>query len=185
MNSILNRFSQRDFILILSLAVFAVIALVFTFLVMPNLKAYLAVTKVETALDMVVDNGDLLDSQVKVVGEEIEALQRRLHGDMASLPLKQIESHVVGKLQQISWENDVQLVGIEPSAGETIETFHEILFQVSLAGDYMDMYEWLREVTDELGFVLIKEYEMHPSDTSSINPRLSVQLTMATYRAMN
>jgi Tfp pilus assembly protein PilO len=183
--SVLRRFSQRDFILILSLSVFAFTALVFTFFVMPKLKAYLAVQKTETAMTMLVDNGDLLDTQVTAVSEDIDALRQRLHGDMASLPLKQIESHVVGKLQQISWQNNIQLVGIEPSAGETIETFHEILFEVSLAGDYMDMYQWLREVTDELGFVLIKEYAMRPADNRAEDPRLSVQLTMATYRALN
>jgi Tfp pilus assembly protein PilO len=104
---------------------------------------------------------------------------------MASLPLKEIESHVVGKLQQISWQNDIQLVGIEPSSGDTIETFHEILFRVTLAGDYLDMYEWLRQVSADLGFVLVKQYEMKPLDNRTQNPRLSVQLTMATYRALN
>lgn len=185
MNDVLSRFGQRDFIVVLVLFVFAVTSLMATFLVMPRLKAYRAVSSTEAALATVVDNGDLLEKQIAALNDDISALERRLHGDMASLPMKEIESHVVGKLQQISWENDVQLVGIEPLTGETIETFHEILFHVSLAGDYMDMYQWLREVTDDLGFVLVKEYQMRPIDQAALNPRLSVQLTMATYRAMN
>ena len=81
-------------------------------------------------------------------------------------------------------QNDIQLVGIEPSAGATIESFHEILFRVNLAGDYLDMYQWLREVSSELGFVLVKQYEMQPMDNLAQNPRLSVKLTMATYRSL-
>jgi Tfp pilus assembly protein PilO len=181
----LSRFSRRDLALILVLLVFVVTTLAFTFLVLPKIKSYLAVTRTESTLSMIVDNGDLLDNQLKNLSGEIELLQRRLHGDMASLPVKEIEAHVVGKLQQISWQNDIQLVGIEPSSGATIETFHEILFRVTLAGDYMNMYDWLREVGADLGFVLVKQYEMQPLDRQAQNPRLSVELTMATYRAMN
>jgi len=185
MASVLNRFGRRDLLLMLTLLVFAVTSLAFTFLVLPKIKTYLAVTRTETALAMVVDDGDILGTRIKTVGSDIDSLQRRLHGDMASLPMKEIESHVVGKLQQISWQNDIQLVGIEPSSGDTIETFHEILFRVSLAGDYLDMYEWLQQVGADLGFVLVKQYEMKPMDNRTQNPRLSVQLTMATYRALN
>lgn len=185
MAAVLSRFGKRDLLVILALAILAIMALAFTFLVMPGIKTYLAVTKTETALNMVVDNGELLEQQINGINNEIESLERRLHGDMASLPIKEIESHVVGKLQQISWQNDIQLVGIEPAAGETIETFHEILFRVSLAGDYLNMYQWLREVSADLGFVLVKQYEMQPADNRALNPRLSVELTMATYRAMN
>ena len=103
---------------------------------------------------------------------------------MASLPEKEIEAHIVGKLQQISWQNNVQLIGVEPSAGDTVESFHEILFRVTLAGDYPDLYRWLREVSDELGFVLIKQYEMQTLDDVAKNPLLTVKLTMSTYRAL-
>jgi Tfp pilus assembly protein PilO len=185
MAAMLNRFSRRDFVLILSLVTFVVTALAVTFLLLPKIKTYLAVKKTESTLAMVVDNGDVLENQIEELDASIETLRRRLHGDMASLPMKEIEAHVVGKLQQISWQNDVQLVGIEPLAGETIETFHEILFHVSLTGDYLDMYQWLREVSADLGFVLVKEYEMQPVDSRAQNPRLAVELTMATYRAMN
>lgn len=181
----LSRFSRRDLFLILTLLVFVLTSLVFTFLLLPKIKSYIAVTKTESILRMVVDNGDLLDNQIAALSSDIDSLQRRLHGDMASLPVKEIEAHVVGKLQQISWQNDIQLVGIEPSAGATIETFHEILFRVTLAGEYLNMYQWLREVSTELGFVLVKQYEMQPLDNRAQNPRLSVQLTMATYRAIN
>jgi len=184
-NGYFSRFNRRDFVLLLTLGTFAIVALMFTFLVLPKLKAYLAVSKTEQALAMVIDNGDLLDAEIGRIRDDIGTLEKQLHGDMASLPMKEIESHVVGKLQQISWKNDVQLVGIEPAAGETIESFHEMLFQVSLAGDYMDKYQWLRKVTTDLGFVLIKQYEMRPVDDRALNPRLSVELTMATYRAMN
>ena len=183
MLTLLHRFGRKELFVILIITVVAVTSLPFTFLVLPKIKIYRDVAKTEVNLSTVVDNGDQLDGQLRQFQSDIDLLLRRLHGDMASLPEKEIEAHVVGKLQQISWQNDIQLVGIEPSAGATIESFHEILFRVSLAGDYLDMYRWLREVGNELGFVLIKQYEMRAIDSLEKDPRLSVILTMATYRA--
>ncbi len=180
----LSRFDRREFFLILTIMVFTVTTLVFTYLVLPKIKIYLAVAKTESILNNVVDNGGQLNDQIQGLSRDIDLLQRQLHGDMASLPVKEIEAYVVGKLQQISWQNDIQLVGIEPSAGATIETFHEILFRVTLAGDHLNTYRWLREVSSELGFVLVKNFAMQPMEDRAQNPRLSVQLTMATYRAM-
>ena len=180
----LSRFDRREFFLILSLAVLVVTTLLFTFLVLPTLKTYLQVSKSEASLSNVVISGEDLNLQLGQFNDEIDLLKRRLHGDMASLPEKEIEAHIVGKLQQISWQNNIQLVGVEPSAGDTVESFHEILFRVTLAGDYFDLYQWLREVGDELGFVLVKQYEMQTLDDSTQNPLLSVKLTMSTYRAL-
>lgn len=180
----LNRFDKREFALALAVIVFAVVALLFTYLIMPKIKTFQGVSTTEVTLKKVVESGDLLDTKLAQLQGDIDSLQRRLHGDMASLPEKEIEAYVVGKLQRMSWQNNVQLVGIEPSDGATIESFHEILFRVSLAGDYFDMYQWLREVSSELGFVLIKQYEMKPLDNLAQQPRLSVTLTMATYRAL-
>jgi Tfp pilus assembly protein PilO len=184
MNAVLIRFGRREFLLILSMAVLSVTALLFTFLVLPPLKTYLQISKTESSLSNVVIDGQELNSQLDQFRQDIELLERRLHGDMASLPEKEIEAHIVGKLQQISWQNNIQLIGVEPSAGDTVESFHEILFRVTLAGDYPDLYQWVREVGDELGFVLIKQYEMQTLDDVAKNPLLSVKLTMSTYRAL-
>jgi len=184
MNAVLARFGRREFLLILSMAVLSVTALTFTFLVLPSLKTYLQISKTESSLSNVAIGGEELNRQLDQFRQDIELLQSRLHGDMASLPEKEIEAHILGKLQQISWQNNIQLVGVEPSAGDTVESFHEILFRVTLAGDYPDLYQWLREVGDELGFVLIKQYEMQTLDGAAKNPLLSVKLTMSTYRAL-
>ena len=183
MLSALNRFDRKEFGPILALVIFTVVSLLFTYWVLPKFKTYRGIVKTEITLRQVVENDALLDAQLAQLHRDVDMLERRLHGDMANLPEKEIEAYVIDKLQRVSWQNNVQLVGIEPSAGDTIESFHEILFRVSLAGDYFDMYQWLQQVSSELGFVLIKQYEMKPTDNLSRNPRLSVQLTMATYRA--
>ena len=184
MFNLIGRYDRKELAIIIALIFFSTSALAFTYVVSPRVKTYRATAQIETTLIKVVENGDLLDNQLSQLGKDVASLQRRIHGDMASLPEKEIESYVIGKLQRLSWQNNVQLIGIEPSVGETIESFRELLFQVSLSGDYHDMYQWLQDVSDELGFVLIKQYEMRPIDNTSLSPNLSVKLTMATYGAM-
>jgi Tfp pilus assembly protein PilO len=184
MFNVISRYDRKELAIIITLIFFAMSALAFTYAVFPSVKTYRATTKIETTLSKVVENGDLLDNQLSQLGKDVASLERRIHGDMASLPEKEIESYVIGKLQRLSWQNNVQLIGIEPSVGETIESFRELLFRVNLSGDYHDMYQWLQDVSDELGFVLIKQYEMRPIDGTSRQPNLSVKLTMATYGAM-
>ena len=108
-----------------------------------------------------------------------------LHGDLAGLPAKELTAYTVGRLQSISWQNRVELVGVEPMEGEDIESFHELLFRVRLTGDYFDLYNWLRDLSRELGFIVIKQYEMAPISLSDQNPRLRAELTIAAYRTSN
>lgn len=179
----LSRFNKKELGLILTLTFVVIFGGVFNFVVSPRIDAYRGVTEIEDTLSRVIENGDLLDEQLSKLAVDVSSLQRRLHGDMASLPEKEIESHVIGKLQRLSWQNDVQLIGIEPAVGDTIDSFRELLFRVNLTGDYHDLYQWLQDVSGELGFVLVKQYEMRPIDTLSVEPKLAVKLTMATYGA--
>ena len=76
------------------------------------------------------------------------------------------------------------LVSVQPREGLPLQQFSELIFDVELRGDYFDFYTWLQDVGEELGFVVVKRFEMStfevPDDGS--DPRLVVQLTMASYR---
>ena len=103
---------------------------------------------------------------------------------MAGLPVRQIESYVVGRLQGISWGNDIELVSVEPAMGDRVEIFQEMIFNVQLSGEYTDLYQWLWEARNELGFVVIKEYGLARRDNDDDEPLLLADLSLATYRAV-
>ena len=102
---------------------------------------------------------------------------------MANLPLKQVESYVIGKLQKISWRNDVDLVSVKPATGQQVQIFSEVLFNIELIGEYDDIYRWLWDAKNELGFVVVKEYGMRRRDNVDNNPRLLTTVSLASYRA--
>ena len=157
-------------------------AALFAYLLLPQIKTYRTAADNRQVLRKAAQAGEAVSAQLASLNLEIEALQRRLHGDTANLPEKQLESFVIGRLQNISWTNRVELVAVEPRMGEAVQMFRENLFEIELMGSYRGLFKWLADVSDELGFVVIKEYEMRPAEEAAADPRLHVELTLASYR---
>lgn len=184
MQAFLQKISVREFRLLLlgfgAVLTCAAVAL----LVIPNARAYQAASREVTVLRQAARDGDELETHLQAQHEKIQKLNYRLHGDMAGLPVRQVESYVVGRLQGISWGNDIELVSVEPAMGDRVEIFQEMIFNVQLSGEYTDLYQWLWEARNELGFVVIKEYGLARRDNDDDEPLLLADLSLATYRAV-
>lgn len=103
---------------------------------------------------------------------------------MANLPVRQVEAYIIGRLQRVSWNNDVELVSVEPATGERVQIFQEMLFNVRLVGQYDDLYRWLWETRTDLGYVVVKEYGLTRQDNDDEEPLLVADLSLASYRAV-
>ncbi|MDX1516736.1 MAG: hypothetical protein R3288_07845 [Woeseiaceae bacterium] len=178
------RLSVRELRLLLAGAGCVLTAALMLAFVVPKAKELVAARKVVAVLEEAAVDGSELDRHLQERTAIIEELRYRLHGDMASLPAKQVEAFIIGRLQKISWNNDVDLVSVEPTVGERIEVFQETLFHVRLNGRYRDLYRWLWEARTELGFVVIKQFELTRSDDADEDPALLARLSLASYRAV-
>lgn len=185
MMDILSRLDNRSLNLYGALVVLLMAAASFVYLVLPHAKSIKSGLDQRDALEQVGINGTKLEEQLLVLNGEVKELQRQLHGDMGNLPAKEMEAFIIGRLQDISWRNSVDLVSVEPRAGGDVETFEETLFKVELSGNYFDLYQWISATGRELGFVVVKEYEMRATDESVSDPKLFAELTMASYRMVN
>jgi type II secretory pathway component PulM len=181
-NELINRLDARQQLLLAGGCLALLVASLFMYVLLPQIKTYRQSLESLEILEGVASQGQAVSQQLARLSAEVSDLDRQLHGDMANLPEEQLESFVIGRLQTISWRNAVELVSIEPSSGETVQAFQESLYRVELAGSYFDLYNWLGEINDELGFVVIKEYEMEPAEDVTIDPNLTVNLTIASYR---
>lgn len=152
--------------------------------VVPNIKALRAASQEVAILEEAAEDGDELEQHLQTQHSKIEALQYRLHGDMANLPARQVEAYIIGRLQRISWNNDVELVSVEPALGDRVQIFQEMLFNVQLIGEYENLYRWLLEAREELGYVVVKEYELKREDDDDNEPALLADLSLASYRAV-
>ena len=183
MYELMDKLDRRQLNLIMFGALVLLAGALSAYLVWPQVKSYREAGQSRTVLGNAVANSDLAQQLDKLRGD-VSSLRQRLHGDMANLPEEQMEAYVVGRLQNISWRNRVELAGVEPKAGDQVENFRETLFEVKLSGNYFDLYDWVRDVARDLGFVVIKRYEMTPTTESEEDPPLEVSLTLASYRPL-
>lgn len=184
MQELLNRISLRELHLVLSgIGAVVTVAVVFGF-VFPQAKALASASQEVQVLEEAAADGTELEQHLQTQHARIEELQYRLNGDMANLPVEQVEAFIIGRLQRISWGNDVELVSVEPATGERVQIFQEILFNVQLSGQYNDLYGWLWDAREELGFVVVKEYSLSRQDNDDEAPLLVAELSLASYRAV-
>ncbi len=184
MKELLRKISLRELRLaMLGLGAIVTVAVAAAMLI-PSIKAATAASKQVSILEAAAQDGGELDRHLQEQHARIEELQYRLHGDMANLPVRQVESYIIGQLQRVSWNNDVDLVSVEPSTGERVQIFQEMLFNVRLVGQYDDLYRWLWETRNDLGYVVVKEYNLERHDSDDDEPFLTAKLSLASYRAV-
>lgn len=184
MQDLLKKVSLRELRLaLLGIGAILIVALA-AGLLAPKIKAARAASHEVGILEEAAQDGNELDRHLQEQQAKIAELQYRLHGDMASLPVKEIEAYLIGRLQKVSWNNDVELVSVEPAIGERVKIFQEILFRVRLVGQYEDLYRWLLEARSDLGYVVVKEYGLTRQDNDDEKPRLIANLSLASYRAV-
>ncbi len=180
---VFEKLGTREFRLVLLGLGLLVTAIVVSAALLPGVKSYRSAAKTVALLEDAKENSADLEQQLQARHANIEDLKFRLHGDMANLPLKQVESYVIGRLQKISWRNDVELVSVKPASGQQVQIFSEVLFNIELMGEYNDIYRWLWDAKNELGFIVVKEYGMRRRDNNDDNPQLLAEVSLASYRA--
>jgi Tfp pilus assembly protein PilO len=71
---------------------------------------------------------------------------------------------------------------VQPGSGGEVQNFREQLFEVRLNAHYHDFFKWLQIVNDELGYIVVRNFEIKPSEQTLENPRLNLSLTLVSYR---
>ena len=183
MMSSLANMQPRVFALILGGVVALLLVSQVTYLLLPQVKSYRKLDASYRMLEQAVSSSESLAGQLQKIELEVNDLSRQLHGDMAQLPAKQMESFVIGRLQKVSWETDVELVSVQPGIGGQVQNFREQLFEVRLGARYHDFFKWLQIVNDELGYIVVKKFEIRSDDRDNLqDPKLSLALTLVSYR---
>ena len=181
MQELLQQIDLRRLYIILGGILLLIMAAMFTYMVIPQFKGYRSAQSNHNGLAAVIEERDL-ETQLSTIEGEIASLQSQLLGDTANLPVKQMEAYIIGRLQKVSWSNNVVLVSVQPGVGQKVHKFQEILFKVELATNYFDFYNWLTSLKKELGFIVVKEFEIRSAVSSKDDSMLSMNLTIASYR---
>ncbi len=180
----LDQINQKTFLLLLVGAVLLLVATSSVYGIWPQIKDMKSEFTTRNQLKELITSKEKLDEQYTKMQEEVKKMKRNLRGDMANLPEKKMEAYIIGELQNISWEHGINLIGVKPVKGKEIQIFQEILFKVQLSGEYFDLYDWLFDLRQQLGFIVIKSLELNPIAQDSDNSLLLMKLTIASYKSL-
>jgi len=174
---------RRSLQIISALLGLVIVAALLSYLLLPQVKVYRNALNARVVLLQVVATGDQMEVDLRRLKEEINQLEKRLHGDAANLPAQQMEAYILGQLQRAAWRNRVELMGVSPKQGNKVDRFGEMLFELKMAGGYFDVFNLLADLGRELGFVVVKFYRMTPQSHTEGEPLINVDMTIAAYRA--
>lgn len=181
----LARFDRRDFIIVTSLALFVVAVLLLTFVIKPAWESYAEVSRSRDLLSGVAGGNKRLDDTIVELQEETRALRARIYGDIVRLPVSEMEAYIMGKLQQVSWNHQVELGGVTPREGDEIDIFQGFVFEIQMYTGFLDLVNWLGEIQHDLGFAVLENFSMTAQTPDQANPRLDVRVTLTSYRAVD
>jgi len=181
MESLLEKTDARTLMLGIGGGALLLVTALVMYVLWPQIQAYREASASQQILLQAAPGDGGLTEQLEQVREEVSALSRKLHGDMAGLPAKQMEAFIIGRLQAISWDNGVRLVSVKPGVGEKIQDFQERLFDIQLQARYGDFYRWLNAIGNDLGFIVVKKYHINPREQKDKNPELDIRLTIVSY----
>ena len=186
MDDFLESAEPRVIGLMLATIVFLVTTLLVMYLLWPQFKEYRELNNSHQILMQAAGNQDGLEQQLQTTQSEVEKLSYRLHGDMAGLPDKQMESYIIGRLQKISWNSGVELASVVPGQGQQVQMFQEMLFDVRINASYFNFFNWLQSINEELGYIVVKRFEISPQrGRDEAKPKLSINLTLVSYRMVS
>ncbi len=182
-NSILSNMNSRTYIMIIVGFIFVIFSITISYLILPKYKHYHSLSSNLNILEKEAGSDDGIEAAITSLVDEVELAKRKLKGDMANLPEKEMESYIIGVLQNISWDNKINLIGVKPAKGSEIHIFQELLFNVKLSGDYFDLYNWFVEIRENLGFIVVKKLNISPVNSREENSQLLMDLTIASYKS--
>jgi Tfp pilus assembly protein PilO len=182
MDKLVENLEPRVILMLMGAAVLLTVTALFAYGIWPKVKDYRSLDHSRTVLEEVVESTNALDVEISRIHEDLDSLERQLHGDTANLPDNQLEAFIIGRLQNISWRNNIQLLGVKPGRGNKVHIFDEVPFEVEISGDYFDLFNWLQNLGEDLGFVVVKHFTIRPLDQKETSPRLAAKLTIVSYR---
>ena len=185
MINLIEKLDKRKFVTILAGVSLIIFSAIFSYVLWPQFTSYKKSINDLAVLEDIIASKNDVQYELGSLKAQIDHAKRKLKGDMADLPEKEMEAYVIGVLQNISWDNEVDLIGVKPAKGNEINIFQEILFRVKLAGEYHDLYRWFVELRSQLGFIVIKNLNLNPINTQEDTTPLKMDLTIASYKSIN
>lgn len=165
--------------------ILVLVAVLGSYSILPQFKKWKAQNQSVSVLEGVRLGQTDVQTQMSALREEIDQIRKRMRGDLPEMPLQELESYIIGRFQAVSWNTEVDLLSVRPGINTTMKRFDEISFDVEISGGYQDIYRWLWSLGQELGFVVVKNFQITPQSHSEIEPKLQAKLNIVFFQPEN
>jgi Tfp pilus assembly protein PilO len=124
-----------------------------------------------------IQTGIPVSKQIDDTEKNLLELKNKLYGATPQLPVNQKIASVIGQLDTISARQMVNLTSITPGEVTQLFQFQEQPFIIEISGSYFSLFNWLYQVEEQLGPILVKEFQI-----SSETSKLRMKLTLVAYQ---
>ena len=178
-NRVLNR-TQPEFIYgAMAAALVFFILGSYLYLFKDSWAEYTLMKETRTTLQETVASGTQLSSAILQSQQQVEALVKELQGESPQMPVNQMATVTIDRLDRISAQHDIKLISIIPDTPKSIDRFEEVLFTIEVTGPYQRLASWLQEVEKDLGPMVVKKFEIIPKTGEE---QLTMRLELVSYR---
>jgi Tfp pilus assembly protein PilO len=132
-----------------------------------------------TLLENELQIGVPVSNQINLLQQQITQLNQQLHGNNQKLPSNQMIVSVIRQMDTIAATHHIKLVSVEPGEVEKIYIFQELPFHVVVVGNYVNLFDWLDQIGQHLGPIVIKNFELIPEPDSTMR---RFTLTLVSYQ---
>lgn len=179
MADLLDKLELRQIYLILGSVTFLVLTAMVMFTGKPLYERY---DQVSWELDSLRQlNFSNAQTALQELEGQVDELQKHLMGDLQMIPTRQLESHIIAALQDSAWQSEIDLLSIEPLPKVDGLPYEEISFRLEVEGRYFNLDDWINSVSNQLGYVVFKEYVLKISK-DDVDPILHARLMLSAYR---
>lgn len=119
-------------------------------------------------------------SAIATLDGEISRLRGELFGGSAELPPEQMESFIIDRLEALSVQRGVRLVGVTPGDVGEVLMFQELPYDVEVHGGYFALHDWLFAVERELRPLVVKRFELKGRSREA---EVALKVRLVSYRA--
>lgn len=120
-----------------------------------------------------------LQNQIDTKQQHVDQLNLKLRGTGPQLPVNKMVPHVIGALDKLAEKHQLNLSSVKPGTPDFLFTFKELPFIVEISGDYFSLFAWLKDVENNLGPIVIKQFNIRPTNTGKVR---TMTLTIVAYQ---
>lgn len=120
-----------------------------------------------------------VESSLQTAANEVGEIRQKLLFQSEERNSAEIIPFVVKVLDEISARHDVTLDGVKPLAPQVVLMLEERPFDITIRGDYKDLFEWVLEAEESLSPMSIKSFQLNPGGRDT---DVEMRLRVVSYR---